>query len=67
MFTNKKEDAYSIIVSDVEKRIIIQALSDLKDKQKSLNKNFYFIDNRIIRACDAPLVQHNTRLKYEAR
>ena len=45
MFTRKKEDAYSIVVSDVEKRIIIQALSDLKDKQKSLNKNFDFIDS----------------------
>lgn len=67
MFTRKKEDAYSIVVSDVEKRIIIQALSDLKDKQKSLNKNFDFIDSLIIRACDAAQVQGKSRLKYEAR
>ena len=36
MFTRKKEDAYSIVVSDVEKRIIIQALSDLKVEGKTL-------------------------------
>ena len=42
-------------------------LSDLKDKQKSLNKNFDFIDSLIIRACDAPQVQGKSRLKYEAR
>lgn len=67
MFTRKKEDSYSIIVTDVEKRIIIQALADLKDKQKSLNKSFDFIDNLIIRTCDAPQVQGKSRLKYEAR
>lgn len=67
MFTRRKEDAYSIVVSDVEKRIIIQALADLKDKQKSLNKNFDFIDSLIIRACDAPQVQGKSRFRYETR
>lgn len=67
MFTQKKEDIYLIGVTDIEKRVIIQALVDLKDKQKSLNKNFDFIDSLIIRACDAPQVQGKSRLKYETR
>ena len=32
------KERYSIVVDDLERRIIVQALSDLKDKQKSEGK-----------------------------
>ena len=36
------KERYSIVVDDLERRIIVQALSDLKDKQKSEGKNPVF-------------------------
>ena len=38
MFDRNKKEIYSITVDDIDRQIILQALSDLKDKQKSLNK-----------------------------
>lgn len=67
MFGRRNEETFSIIVSDMEKRIIIKALADLKDKQKEQNKNYDFIDSLIVRACDAPTIQGKSKVKYEAR
>lgn len=67
MFKRKCEDEFSIIVSDLEKRIIIKALSNLKDKQIEQNKNYDFIDTLIIRVCDAPIIQAGSKLKYETK
>lgn len=67
MFGRRSEEAFSIVVSDMEKRIIIKALADLKDKQKEQNKNYDFIDSLIIRACDAPTIQDKTKARYETR
>lgn len=67
MFGRKSEESYSIVVSDMEKRIIIKALADLKDKQKEQNKNYDFIDSLIVRACDAPIIHGKSKLRYETR
>ena len=51
------KERYSIVVDDLERRIIVQALSDLKDKQKSEGKEYEFLDNLIIKACDAKMIK----------
>ena len=57
-----KENHYSIVVTDMERRIIIKALTLLKDKQIHDNKKFDFIDDLIVRSCDAPLI--NKRIDF---
>ena len=59
-----KEFSYEIRVDDLQRRIIVQALSDLKDKQKKQGKQYDFIDNLIV--CDAPLTKKKARF-YENR
>lgn len=53
MFSNNKEEIINIKVDDTERRIIVRALSDLRDKQKLENKHHDFIDTLIIKVCDA--------------
>lgn len=62
-----KELEYAIIVTDLERRIIIQALSNLKNKQIADNKKYDFIDDLIIRSCDAPLVSNKKNRSHEER
>lgn len=62
-----KEFEYAIIVTDLERRIIIQALSNLKNKQIAENKKYDFIDDLIICCCDAPLVSHKKNRSHEER
>ena len=59
------KERYSIVVDDLERRIIVQALSDLKDKQKS--EEYEFLDNLIIKACDAKLIKGRYRTDNEER
>ena len=47
------KDNYTLQIDDVEKRLIIRALSDLKDRQKEKNKSFDFLDDLIVKVCDA--------------
>ncbi len=47
------KDNYTLQIDDVERRLIVVALSDLKDKQKEKNKNFDFLDDLIVKVCDA--------------
>ena len=47
------KDNYTLQIDDVEKRLIIRALSDLKDRQKEKNKSFDFLDELIVKVCDA--------------
>ena len=64
----KREDLFHIIVTGLDKRIIVQALVDLKDKQKSLGKDTHCLDDIIVKMCDAPI--YNLRDKkrvYEER
>lgn len=53
-----KEPIYSIKVSDMERRIIIKSLTLLKDRQIQENKKYDFIDDLILRACDASPVKY---------
>lgn len=48
-----KQERYSFIVDGVELRIVIQALVQLKNKQIEEGKSHDFLDDLIIRACDA--------------
>lgn len=46
-------DNYTLTIDDVERRLIVLALSDLKDKQKEKNKSYDFLDDLIVKICDA--------------
>lgn len=61
------KERYSIVVDDLERRIIVQALSDLKDKQKSEGIEYEFLDNLIIKACDAKMIKGRYRADNEER
>lgn len=61
------KERYSIVVDDLERRIIVQALSDLKDKQKSEGKEYEFLDNLIIKVCDAKMIKERYRTDNEER
>lgn len=60
-----KENNYSIVVTDVERRIIIKALTLLKDKQIHDGKKYDFIDDLIVRSCDAPLISKKNHFHEE--
>ena len=47
------KDSYNLQIDDVERRLIVRALSDLKDKQKEKNKSYDFLDDLIVKVCDA--------------
>lgn len=58
-------DNFHIEMNDLEIRIMVQALADLKDKQKAENKSYDFLDSMILKLCDA---RENSQLKqYEER
>ena len=48
-----KNQKIKVIVDDVEIRLLITALSDLKDKQKLENKKYDFLDDLIVKLCNA--------------
>ena len=48
-----KEEQYAIKVTDMERRILIKALTLLKEKQIKEDKNYDFIYDLIIKSCDA--------------
>lgn len=58
------EPLYNIFVTDIERRIIIKALSTLKEKQIQEGKNFDMLDELIVRSCDAPI---RKKVRYETR
>ena len=47
-----KNDIY-IQVDDTERRIIVRALADLRDKQRMAHKNYDFLDSLIVKVCVA--------------
>ena len=47
------KDSYTLTIDDVERRLLVVALSDLKDKQKEKNKSYDFLDDLIVKVCDA--------------
>lgn len=52
-FRKQKEEMIDIQVDDTERRIIVRALADLRDKQRMEHKNYDFLDSLIIKVCDA--------------
>ena len=49
----KNEEMIEIQVDDTERRIIVRALADLRDKQRMAHKNYDFLDSLIVKVCDA--------------
>lgn len=60
-----KKEWYAIKVSDMERRILIKALTVLKENQIKENKNYDFIDSLIIKSCDATPIRG--KRSYEER
>lgn len=60
-----KEEQYAIKVTDMERRILIKALTILKEKQIKEDKNYDFIDDLIIKSCDAVPIKR--KRAYEKR
>lgn len=58
-----------IPVTDVERRIMIKGLEKLKMEQISQNKKYDFIDDIIVKACDATSSHSMNKKKerYETR
>lgn len=52
-FRKQKEEIIEIQVDDTERRIIVRALADLRDKQRMEHKNYDFLDSLIVKVCDA--------------
>ena len=50
-----KVEVYNVAVSDVERRILVKGLTVLKEKQIKENKDYSFLDDLIVKVCDAPL------------
>ena len=62
-----KELSYNLVVTDLEKRILIQGLTLLKNNQIKNNKKYDFIDDLIIKTCDAPINPSKKKRNYEER
>ena len=48
-----QDDIIEIKIDDTERRIIVRALADLRDKQRLAQKNYDFLDSLIVKVCDA--------------
>lgn len=46
-------DSYTLTIDDVERRLLVVALNELRDKQKEKNKSYDFLDDLIVKICDA--------------
>lgn len=60
-----REERYIIKVTDMERRIIVKALTLLKEQQIRENRNYDFIDDLIVRSCEALPLKRNKA--YEER
>ncbi|MEG1731535.1 MAG: hypothetical protein RR945_03495 [Erysipelotrichaceae bacterium] len=60
---------YTVSVSDVQRRIIINALEHLKYKQIESHKQHDSIDDIILKMCDAEMQNEKSsrKLNYEER
>ena len=71
-FRKQKEEMIEIQVDDTERRIIVRALADLRDKQRMAHKNYDFLDSLIVKVCDANVnkayfdkLPQNSRLSHQ--
>lgn len=62
-----KEELYGILVTSIEKRIIVKALAELKKDQEMENKATDFLDDILIKVCDAPAIKEKKKKFYETR
>lgn len=62
-----KEQVYEITVTDTERRILLHALNYLRTRQIEEKKSYDFIDDLILRACDAPIAKGKAKRSYEER
>lgn len=46
-FKKQNEEMIEIQIDDTERRIIVRALADLRDKQRMAHKNYDFLDSLI--------------------
>lgn len=67
MFSSRKDDMINIYVDDTERRIIVRALADLREKQKAQNKHHDFLDDLIIKVCDADKAHMKSYERSETR
>lgn len=60
---------YTVSVSDVQRRIIINALEHLKHKQMENRKQYDSIDDIILKMCDAEMQSErpSRKLSHEER
>lgn len=63
----EKEVTVNIIVTDVERRIIITALKRLRDEQIKQDKNYDFIETIIGKTAMANSINRKVRNSYEER
>lgn len=63
----RKEVTVNIIVTDVERRIIITALKRLRDEQIKQDKNYDFIETIIGKTAMANSINRKARNSYEER
>ena len=59
-----KEEVFTIMVTDVERRIMINALSLLKNKQICENKNYDCVEDIILKLCNAETIK-GRKQRYE--
>lgn len=52
-FKKQDDEIIEIQIDDTERRIIVRALADLRDKQRLAQKNYDFLDSLIVKVCDA--------------
>ena len=50
-FKKNDDEIIEIQVDDTERRIIVRALADLRDKQRLAHKNYDFLDSLIVKVC----------------
>ena len=61
-----KQEVVHIIVDDIERRIIVNALVKLKELQIKEDKHYEFLDEIITKVCNAPIKMEKIRF-YEQR
>lgn len=66
MFSKKQtEPVYKPTLDSLEQRLVIRALTDLKEKQIREEKSYDFIDSLIVKICDSETKE--SKRSYEQR
>jgi len=66
MFSKKQsEPIFKPTLDSLEQRLLIRALTDLKEKQIKEDKSYDFIDSLIVKICDSEI--KDSKRSYEQR